>query len=114
MTAPRYRVTHGYVTVETAVTAEGARARVDIQPGQLLPPDVPAAEAETLLRQGRVAVEAPPEGGGEGSGSGPEDLKPPARSASKAAWAAWADSQDPADHASMTKEQLIEQYGGGS
>lgn len=52
-----------------------------------------------------------PPGDGEGSGDGPEDIKPPARSASKADWVAYADSQDPGDHESMTKDELIAQYG---
>ncbi|MFE1070993.1 hypothetical protein ACFW5W_07155 [Streptomyces sp. NPDC058783] len=43
---------------------------------------------------------------------GPDDTERPARSASKAEWLAYADRQDPGDHKSMTKEQLIEQYGG--
>ncbi len=54
----------------------------------------------------------PPEGGGKGDGDGPEDIKPPARSASKADWVAYADSQDPGDHESLTKDELIAQYGG--
>ncbi|MFF8095690.1 hypothetical protein [Streptomyces sp. NPDC016675] len=44
--------------------------------------------------------------------NGPDDNERPARSASKAEWLAYADRQDPGDHESMTKEQLIEQYGG--
>ncbi len=118
MTA-RHRVTHGAVTVQTAVTAGGARAWVDVPPGKLLPEDVPAAEVAALLRQGRIEVvdepgaEEPP-GVGEGSGSGPDDVQRPARSASKAAWVAYADRQDPGDHESMTKDELIDQYGGDS
>ncbi|WP_151480629.1 hypothetical protein [Streptomyces albicerus] len=59
-----------------------------------------------------------PPGGGEGSGSGPEDIKPPARSASKAEWAEYArsqakDSDEVNEINLLTKEQLIEQYGGG-
>ncbi|NEY32060.1 hypothetical protein GTU99_07610 [Streptomyces sp. PRKS01-65] len=39
----------------------------------------------------------------------------PARSASKAEWVAYADQQDPGiDHSSMTKEELVARYGGGS
>lgn len=113
----RYRVTHGAVTVQTAVTEGGARAWVDVPPGRLLPADVPADEVAALLRQDRIrpvsnpAAEDPPGVGGEGSGNGPDGMKRPARSASKADWVAYADSQDPGDHESMTKEQLIEQYG---
>ncbi|WP_432111370.1 hypothetical protein [Streptomyces sp. YPW6] len=36
----------------------------------------------------------------------------PATRAPVAEWRAWADSQDPGDHSSMTKAELIEQYGG--
>ncbi|MEU7962370.1 hypothetical protein AB0D09_02705 [Streptomyces sp. NPDC049097] len=56
-------------------------------------------------------------GGGEGSGSGPEDVKPPARSASKADWKAYAIAQgvteDEADKA--TRDELAARYldGGG-
>jgi hypothetical protein len=39
----------------------------------------------------------------------------PARAASKAEWVAYADRQEPGtDHSSMTKEQLVERYGGGN
>ncbi|MFI9339971.1 hypothetical protein ACIG0D_01645 [Streptomyces sp. NPDC052773] len=39
----------------------------------------------------------------------------PVRTASKAEWVAYADRQEPGtDHSSMTKEQLVERYGGGS
>ncbi|GHB98592.1 MULTISPECIES: hypothetical protein [Streptomyces rochei group] len=44
--------------------------------------------------------------------NGPDDTERPARSASKAEWLAYANRQDPGDHESMTKEQLIEHYGG--
>ena len=44
--------------------------------------------------------------------TGPDVIERPARSASKADWLAYADRQDPGDHEAMTKEQLIEQYGG--
>lgn len=40
------------------------------------------------------------------------DGRPP-RVADKAAWVAYADSQDPADHTGLTRQQLIEQYGKG-
>lgn len=114
MTA-RHRVTHGYVTVQTAVTHEGARAHVDIRLGALLPEDVPADEIAALLRQDRIELvkEAPSGGGGEGSGSGPEDIKPPARSAIKAAWVAYAKAVDPETGGidGLTKEELIELYG---
>ncbi|MFH9430240.1 hypothetical protein ACH4JZ_18355 [Streptomyces sp. NPDC017615] len=43
---------------------------------------------------------------------GPDVIERPARSASKAEWLAYADQQDPGEHDAMTKEQLVEQYGG--
>lgn len=36
----------------------------------------------------------------------------PPQSAPKEAWVAYADSQDPGDHAGLTKAELISQYGG--
>jgi len=74
-----YRVTAGYVTVETAVP--GGRAQIDIPRGADLPGDVPAEQVDHLLRTGAIeAVEpapepvaAPPVGppprGGPGSGA---------------------------------------------
>jgi hypothetical protein len=58
---------------------------------------------------------AVPDGGGDGSG--PDALERPARSASKADWQAYARAraQDSAEEAAidgLTKDQLIEQYGG--
>ncbi|GAA5056436.1 hypothetical protein [Streptomyces similanensis] len=50
---------------------------------------------------------APPSGDGR-----PDAAERPARSASKAEWVAYADRQDPGDHEAMTKEQLIDTYGG--
>ncbi|MEU6649509.1 hypothetical protein ABZ904_08680 [Streptomyces sp. NPDC046900] len=54
-------------------------------------------------------------GGGEGSGNGPEDVKPPARSASKADWKAYAITQgmgeDEADKA--TRDELAATYADG-
>ena len=48
------KVTAGYVTVTTAVNAEGSRADVDIPRGVMLPDDVPAEQREALLRRGDV------------------------------------------------------------
>jgi hypothetical protein len=50
----------------------------------------------------------------EGDEDGPQDTKPPARSASKAEWLAYALTQgtDEATAEQLTKEQLTEQYGG--
>ncbi|MDX3065399.1 hypothetical protein PV518_25020 [Streptomyces sp. ND04-05B] len=108
----RYRVTHGAVTVQTAVTEEGARAWVDVAPGKLLPGDVPASEVEMLLRQGRIeAVEDEPQ---------PEPSSGrPSRSAVKDEWVAYArsvakDSDEEAAIDGLTKDQLIELYGGES
>lgn len=81
MTA-RHRVTHGYITVQTAVTSGGSRAYVDVPPGALLPEDVPAAEVESLLRQGRIGLVEEP-------APALEPLARPAKSASKADWKAY-------------------------
>lgn len=53
-------------------------------------------------------------GGGVGSGSGPDSIERPARSAKKADWAQYARQADPdaTDLESLTKEQLIDRYGG--
>ncbi|MFD4264140.1 hypothetical protein ACFWR9_42670 [Streptomyces sp. NPDC058534] len=57
-----------------------------------------------------------PPGDGEGSGDGPDDVQRPARSANKAEWAEYArshaaDSDEVNEINTLTKEQLIEQYG---
>lgn len=49
-----YRVTAGYVTVETAV--EGGRAQVDIPRGALLPEDVPQEQVTALLGLGHIKL----------------------------------------------------------
>lgn len=59
----------------------------------------------------------PPGGGGEGSGSGPDASTRPARSATKAEWAVYArtlaqDADEVDNIDGMTKEQLVERYGG--
>lgn len=116
----RHRVTHGFVTVQTAVTPDGARAWVDVVPGALLPEDVLADQVAALLGQGRIeavdepGTQDPPGDGGEGSGSGPDDVQRPARSASKADWLAYAQAVAPQTGGldELTKEKLIEQYGG--
>lgn len=59
-----YRVTAGYVTVETKINDKGARAQIDIPRGADLPADVPQEQVDTLLRRGRIeeaAEEAPAE-----------------------------------------------------
>ncbi|MFF5589726.1 hypothetical protein [Streptomyces hygroscopicus] len=79
----------------------------------------PSARLEHLPNWERLDTPKAPAGGGGGGGpSGPEADKPPARSASKAEWQEYgrqlardADEVDSID--GMTKEQLIEQYGGG-
>ncbi|WP_086705597.1 hypothetical protein [Streptomyces antimycoticus] len=78
----------------------------------------PSARLERLPNWERLDTPKAPAGGGGGSPSGPEADKPPARSASKAEWQEYArshaedsDENDAID--GMTKEQLIEQYGGG-
>lgn len=49
------------------------------------------------------------------NGAGPEDMKPPARSASKAEWVAYAvaSGADQNDAEKLTKDELITQYGEG-
>ncbi|TDE02841.1 hypothetical protein [Jiangella asiatica] len=69
-----YRVTAGYVTVETQVRENGARAYIDIRRGAELPGDVPAAQVATLLRQGDI-----------------EEVKPARKAAAKKAAAKPAD-----------------------
>src|SRR5690606_22626140 len=49
-----YRVTAGYVTVETQINEKGSRAQVDIPRGVDLPGDAPQEQVETLLRLGRI------------------------------------------------------------
>jgi len=48
-----YRVTHGYVTVPTAV--DGGVAHVDIRRGSVLPDDVPEEFVSALLERGHIA-----------------------------------------------------------
>ncbi|NUH35267.1 hypothetical protein HUF15_00530 [Streptomyces samsunensis] len=77
----------------------------------------PSARLERLPNWERLDTPKAPAGGGGGP-SAPEADKPPVRSASKAEWQEYArgrakdsDENDAID--GMTKEQLIEQYGGG-
>lgn len=49
-----YRVTAGFVTVETKVNDKGARAQIDIPRGADLPGDVPDEQVETLLTLGHI------------------------------------------------------------
>lgn len=109
------------------ISSVAGKARFD--DGRFVTDDRKLAEALTELPDwyGVTLVSADPEpeqgdtdppGGGEGSGSGPEEIKPPARSASKAEWAEYArslaaDSDEVNQINLLTKEQLIEQYGGG-
>lgn len=48
-----YQVTHGYVTVPTAI--DGGRAHVDIRRGAVLPGDVPDEFVQALLARGHIA-----------------------------------------------------------
>lgn len=50
-----HKVTHGYVTVPTAV-AGGGVAYIDIPRGAVLPDDVPAEHLATLLERGHVEL----------------------------------------------------------
>lgn len=52
----KYRVTAGYVTVETTVNDAGGRAHIDIPRGDDLPADVPPAEVQALLRRGVIEL----------------------------------------------------------
>lgn len=47
-----YKVTHGFVTVPTAVA--GGTAHIDIPRGAALPDDVPAEYVQTLLGRGHI------------------------------------------------------------
>lgn len=49
-----YRVTHGYVTVPTAV--DGGVAHVDVRRGAVLPDDVPEEFVSALLARGHIAA----------------------------------------------------------
>ncbi|MEK9521454.1 hypothetical protein MIU24_18970 [Streptomyces venezuelae] len=57
--------------------------------------------------------DGPPPPSGDDNGNGPDDIKRPARSASKADWVAYAVAlgaeQDAAEQ--LTRDQLAEQYG---
>lgn len=99
--------------------------RVRFTGGQFVTDDKALGDALCALPDwyGVQLVSAPdeehedPPGGGKGSGDGSKDIKPPARSASKAEWAEYARSRaadsDEVDKINLlTKEQLVEQYGG--
>ncbi|RSS59573.1 hypothetical protein [Streptomyces sp. WAC01280] len=59
------------------------------------------------------STDGPPPPSGDDNGNGPDDIKRPARSASKAEWIAYAVAlgaeQDDAEQ--LTRDQLAEQYG---
>lgn len=115
MTQAAHRVVAGYVTVETAVP--GGRARVDVARGCVLPGDVPDDETAALVAAGLV-VPAPmdPPGTGEGDAGGSGAEGRPARSARKHEWLAYARAVDPDTDGlgDLTKEELIDLYGGGT
>lgn len=67
--------------------------------------DVPPADGE------QEPPHPPPSQKEPGDPAGPVAERPP-KGAPKADWVAYADTQDPGDHSEMTKDQLIEQYGG--
>lgn len=81
-----------------------------------------AAALDALPASYGVALVAAPKdqrgdaGGEGGSGSGPEAIERPARSAKKAAWVEYARQvdSDTAGLDSLTKDELIELYGGGA
>lgn len=59
-----YRVTHGYVTVPTAVDGE-SRAYIDIPRGAMLPADVEDEHIATLVERGHIEpVDDDPDGPG--------------------------------------------------
>ncbi|MBQ0827708.1 hypothetical protein [Streptomyces tagetis] len=101
------------------VRYEHRSARLEMLPNweTVQEPKVPAAGPEP--QGGAETPPAEPPGGGGGDGSGPDAGERPARSASKADWVAYArraarDSDEEAAVDSLTKEQLIDQYGGAS
>lgn len=104
-----YRVSAGYVTVETAVP--GGRAQIDIPRGASLPDDVPAEQVETLLAQGRIEAMAKVQPDVYESPSATSDR--PAARASKADWVEYAVSvgleREEAD--ALTKAELIDSLG---
>lgn len=91
-----YRVTAGYVTVETAVP--GGRAAVDIPRGDVLPADVPDERVRTLIDLGQVASAEqspphdPPTETGPELSAGPPSGPPPRRGAGSGLepWTAYA------------------------
>jgi hypothetical protein len=72
--------------------------------------DTAAAEAPAES-DGDQVPPPPPDPKDPGDPDAPVTERPP-KGAPKADWVAYADTQDPGDHSQMTKEQLIEQYGG--
>lgn len=82
--------------------------RVKFEAARFVTDDVALAEAlQALPDWYGIALVSAPEPEPE-----PEPSGPPARSAPKADWVAYANRQDPGDHESMTKDELIDQYGG--
>ncbi|MGI5196577.1 hypothetical protein ACQEVY_23495 [Streptomyces sp. CA-288835] len=104
------------------VQYEHRSARLDMLPNwELLSEPEPSGATEEPSAQGDAPQEKPnePSDGGGDSGSGSDDVQRPARSASKADWQAYArartqDSDEEAAIDGLTKDQLIEQYGGES
>lgn len=100
------RFEDGVFSTEDKALGEALAALPDWYGVQLVSaPDEPAEDPD----------EGPndPPGDGEGDGSGPDDVQRPARSASKADWLAYARAVDPdATLDDLTKEQLVETYGG--
>ncbi|MFD3835313.1 hypothetical protein ACFWWC_03525 [Streptomyces sp. NPDC058642] len=96
-----------------------AAAAVEPEPPHAPPaPETPAAPPTPPVVE-PVDLKAPDGPGAGGDGSGPNAPERPARSASKADWVAYArtraqDSDEEAAVDGLTKEQLIEQYGGDS
>lgn len=100
----------GYTGTVAGVAFSGGRGRTSS-----------SAAVQYFRRHGYTVVPAGADqrgdaGGGVGSGSGPDDIERPARSAKKAAWARYATAVDPgtAGLDDLTKDELIDLYGGES
>ncbi|MEV1079875.1 hypothetical protein AB0I98_16760 [Streptomyces sp. NPDC050211] len=112
--SPRLDMLPNWELIEEPTAADGPDDQIPQEPAPAPPsPEEPGVQ-ETALQEPNE-----PPGGGEGDGSGPGVVERPARSASKADWAAYAraraqDSDEEATIGGLTKEQLIEQYGGNN
>ncbi|MET9729668.1 hypothetical protein ABZZ79_03075 [Streptomyces sp. NPDC006458] len=102
--SPRLEMLPNWVTLQ-----EPSEAESPADTGQQEAPQVPGPDGR----------QAPADPGGGGDGNGPDAIERPARSASKSDWTAYArtrarDADEEAAIDGLTKEQLIEQFGGDS